>query len=323
MCAFEYNPRFICSRFSHFLFPLQAEEQKAMLSGAADHTLHIQRIKNARKAVGEGASVVVASGNSSFDTKLTQGFKDLCANLKKRKLEDPAASEGTQRCTPTPELGTPQQISCSSIACDASSQADILDLAHPKAEDSSDGPPSARKDAHRPRTEVESFEEPAIPSHSVSGPTFVASQLSAHHNAAHIRPYSSAPALPAIPPQQAFRPSNEIIPAISEDSNSSSVVFVSKQALKAPDAERSVINPQTTSGTHSKSNLTEEEESISIQQWKSKLRNIVNDRSCDPPSVGPWNCPRCTFYNTVRIGSRSKCAMCEGPRATSLPTANC
>jgi hypothetical protein len=91
----------------------------------------------------------------------------------------------------------------------------------------------------------------------------------------------------------------------------SSVVFVSRQALKARDAERSLTDPQTMSGKHSKRNLTEEEESISLNQWKSKPRKIVSDRSYDPPSVGPWNCPRCTFYNTVRIGSRSKCALLE------------
>ena len=67
----------------------------------------------------------------------------------------------------------------------------------------------------------------------------------------------------------------------------SSVVFVPRQALKAPDAERSVTAPQTMSGTHSKRNLTEEGESISLNQWKSKPRKIVNDRSCNSPSVGP------------------------------------
>ena len=292
----------------------QAEEQKARLSGAADHSLHIQRIKNARKAVGEGASVVVASGNSSFDSKFTQGFKELCANLKKRKLEESATSEDNQDGMSTKNPATPERISYTSIPDSTPSTGELLASrdSTSKTEDSSEGPQPANKDAPTTRPEVRSPEDSVIDS-DVS----VITKSSPHHNASQSRSLATAQELPIIRPQKEFVPPDETVRQCSEDSNSSSVVVMPSKALNPPAAVGSVTSPQATQKTRQKRHLSEAEEEISLHEWRAKLLRIVGDRSSAPSSVGPWNCPRCTFYNDVRIGSRSKCAMCESPRATS------
>jgi hypothetical protein len=30
---------------------------------------------------------------------------------------------------------------------------------------------------------------------------------------------------------------------------------------------------------------------------------------------GPWECPRCTYFNKVRIWSNAECQMCDSPRS--------
>ncbi|KAI2510167.1 single-stranded DNA-dependent ATPase [Fragilaria crotonensis] len=186
---------------------IRAEEQKARLSGAADHSLHIQRIKNARKAVGEGASVVVASGNSSFDSKFTQGFKELCASLKKRKLEESATSEENKDHRSTKDPGTPEQISDSSIPESASSKAKLpasQDFVS-KTEDLSANSLSVNKEALKTQSEVKSPEEPVIGSDSGSRQGSVITKSSTHRNASQVRSVTTAPELPVIPPPKGFR----------------------------------------------------------------------------------------------------------------------
>jgi hypothetical protein len=58
-------------------------------------------------------------------------------------------------------------------------------------------------------------------------------------------------------------------------------------------------------------------ESMTSQQQRMKKRIKTSSSMTSTTSlstVGPWNCLTCTFYNEVRIGSRSKCEMCESPR---------
>ena len=38
------------------------------------------------------------------------------------------------------------------------------------------------------------------------------------------------------------------------------------------------------------------------------------DQSYGSDTNGPWSCPRCTFNNTVNIGSSDQCEMCDTPR---------
>jgi hypothetical protein len=47
-----------------------------------------------------------------------------------------------------------------------------------------------------------------------------------------------------------------------------------------------------------------------------ELHNCLNqfDESYGSEANGPWSCPRCMFNNTVNIGSRDKCEMCDNPR---------
>ena len=159
--------------------------------------------------------------------------------------------------------------------------------------------------------------EPVIGSDLGSRRGSVITKSSTHHNASQVRSATTAPELPIIPPQKAFAPPTDTVYQCSEDSNSSSVVILPSRAVKPPETVGLVTNHQATQRTRQKKNPSDAGEEISLQEWRAKLLRIVGDRSSAPSSVGPWNCPRCTFYNDVRIGSRSKCAMCESPRAVS------
>eukprot|EP00978_Attheya_sp_CCMP212_P016937 scaffold44779_cov38-Attheya_sp.AAC.1 len=80
----------------------QDEKRQSILSGANSHTVHLDRLKQARKAVGEGSvEVAMSSGNAIFDAQMKGNFQRLVEEARKRgmagkhkAMNKPAAGTG-------------------------------------------------------------------------------------------------------------------------------------------------------------------------------------------------------------------------------------
>ena len=270
-----------------------------MLTGAADHSLHIKGIKDARKAAGEGASVLVGSGNSTFDKKLSQGFKDLCANLKKRKVEEAKSADCRQEniASKSPNGNREHRLK-KSMFDDGCTESESVDstIEEPRTIAISDA--TIHSDS-----EVEIMDIP----------TRICSSNKLHCDRFRISSSDSDPEFPTIPPQKGFKSSNETCFDHLVGSNHGSHVAMSSRSLGNP---TETISSPSGQFTQASVYLSKASSSVDAIMTKVRTRN-QHYRSSAPSSVGPWNCARCTFFNKIRIGSRSKCEMCESPRTAS------
>ena len=251
--------------------------------------MHVEKLKESRKAVGEGAAVSISSGNQSFDSMMKTNFASLIANVKKRKaveklkqLEEKKVEEivedkhsplssvvpvSTTECYKNSLRGNEkeQQNSSDSLfedidhlksGCITSEvDEDVLKKNYDDMQDLNVNPESDLKQNSLPYHLEETYSE--VPD-SIKN----CSPIHEHRN-----PFPMATTPTSSSPAQ----------TITATPNSTGL---------------------------SLSNASSVTEVITAPSLDSK----------SPSIVGPWSCNKCTYLNTIRKWSIARCEMCDAKR---------